>query len=783
LIDDDPYVKKTAALSVAKIYQIMPEHTKEFGFIKLLQELLQDGNSIVVANAAAALYEISKEAGKNYLKANKETIGKLLNALNETNEWGQIYILESIINYKPKEEKEAEEIIERISPRLQHANPAVVLGATKNILHFLDFIENKTNQDSILKKLSAPLVTLLSAEPEIQYIGLCNILLILQQIPNVFEKNVKMFFCRFSDPIYVKLSKIDVMIAVADSSNVDQIISELHEYCNDIDQDFVRRSVKAIGQVVCKVERIAKKGVEALREHITHEHGSESALQEAVIVACRILRKYPKKFDGLIKDICLQMKRIDEQESKSALIWIIGEYAEKIDDAEGKIQFFVDSFKDEATYVCLQILTAAVKMYIKKPDDCEEMVMYVLKLASEESDNPDLRDRGYIYWRMLSTDPTTTKEVVLAKRPDYDEDLTKLMDAETNEIFIEVGIPKLKGKRAAITPQAKQLSDPEDEEGEDQEVEEEKPKSKKSKDKKKKKKDKDEEEEFKQIEIDEPEVQESKPPTDLDDIFGLGLSEGPTDNNNTSSAVDPLEDIFGSGTSNGNQDGGSAGIGDWGGNDIFGGGSSALAPAGEFIKPQFSEVLNSNTPGQSGSAKGLQINGRFFREGSTIKLEMQVTNSGSNTISDFQIMFNKNSFGVSANTINIVPLSQGDTRNTTVDCNINSNNAEMKNPPTCPYLIQVALKCSLDVFYFQVPCLLHVLLSASPVSVTQMQCQQMASSIGNKNTKSVSTSRFASSPQDLKERLKANSFYHIYDEGNSMIFATQTMNNIPLVVK
>ena len=170
MIDDDPYVKKTAAISVAKIYQITPNHTKEYGFIKLLQGLLQDGNAIVVANAAAALFEISKESGKNYIKTNKETIGKLLNALNETNEWGQVYILESIISYKPKSSKEAEEIIERIMPRLQHANPAVVLGATKNILHFIEFVEG--DDSKIKKKLAAPLVTLLSSEPEIQYVGL-----------------------------------------------------------------------------------------------------------------------------------------------------------------------------------------------------------------------------------------------------------------------------------------------------------------------------------------------------------------------------------------------------------------------------------------------------------------------------------------------------------------------------------------------------------------------------------------------------------------------------------
>jgi len=44
-------------------------------------------------------------------------------------------------------------------------------------------------------------------------------------------------------------------------------------------------------------------------------------------------------------------------------------------------------------------------MYLWKPDESEEIVMSILKKSTEESENPDLRDWGYIYWRMLSTDP------------------------------------------------------------------------------------------------------------------------------------------------------------------------------------------------------------------------------------------------------------------------------------------------------------------------------------------------------------------------------------------
>jgi len=38
-------------------------------------------------------------------------------------------------------------------------------------------------------------------------------------------------------------------------------------------------------------------------------------------------------------------------------------------------------------------------------------------MATEEVENPDLRDRAYIYWRMLSTSPEKTTVVVLGDKP------------------------------------------------------------------------------------------------------------------------------------------------------------------------------------------------------------------------------------------------------------------------------------------------------------------------------------------------------------------------------
>lgn len=65
------------------------------------------------------------------LSVNGAVMNKLMAALNESTEWGQIAILECLAQHRVADYKEAENMIERVSPRLQHANSSVVLMAVK----------------------------------------------------------------------------------------------------------------------------------------------------------------------------------------------------------------------------------------------------------------------------------------------------------------------------------------------------------------------------------------------------------------------------------------------------------------------------------------------------------------------------------------------------------------------------------------------------------------------------------------------------------------------------
>jgi AP-1 complex subunit beta-1 len=436
LKDEDPYVRKTAAVCVAKLYDISPELVEDRGFVDNLREMISDANPTVVANAVSALNEIAENAGKDVMLMTANVLQKLLAALNECTEWGQVFILDSLSQYQPQDAREAEGIIERVTPRLQHANSAVVMSAVKVILRYLDEVTNQETVRAVCKKLAPPLVTLLNSEPEIQYVALRNINLIVLKRPKILEHEIKVFFCKYNDPIYVKMEKLEIIIRLVSEKNVEQVLLELKEYATEVDVDFVRRSVRAIGRCAIKLERATERCINVLLDLIKTK--VSYVVQEAVVVIKDIFRKYPNRYEAIIGTLCENLEDLDEPEAKASMIWIIGEYAERIDNADELLDSFLESFSEETSLVQLQLLTATVKLFLKQPDSAQEMVQRVLSLATEHSDNPDLRDRGYVYWRLLSSDPEAARAVVLAQKPEIGDDTFTIEPALLDELISQI---------------------------------------------------------------------------------------------------------------------------------------------------------------------------------------------------------------------------------------------------------------------------------------------------------------------------------------------------------
>ncbi|KAI5292223.1 beta-adaptin, partial [Ascosphaera acerosa] len=416
LTDESPYVRKTAAICVAKLFDLNPELCLENGFLQMLQEMIGDPNPMVVANSVTALAEISETAPwTNALQITQNTLRKMLMALNECTEWGRVAVLTSLAAYRTTDVKEAESICERVVPQFQHANASVVLAAIKCVFLHIKAVSPAVAK-GYLKKTAPPLVTLVSSAPEVQYVALRNIDLLLQKEPHILDKEMRVFFCKYNDPPYVKFQKLEIMVRIANERSVDQLLAELQEYALEVDTDFVRCAVRAIGQTAIKIETATEKCVTTLLDLINTK--VNYVVQEAIVVIKDIFRKYPG-YEGVIPTLCQCVDELDEPNARAALVWIVGEYAEKITNSGEILAGFVDGFNEEFTQTQLQILTAAVKLFLKRPDKAQGLMQKVLQAATAENDNPDIRDRAYVYWRLLSNtaDPNAARNVVLAEKP------------------------------------------------------------------------------------------------------------------------------------------------------------------------------------------------------------------------------------------------------------------------------------------------------------------------------------------------------------------------------
>ncbi|KAG5874679.1 hypothetical protein JTB14_021636 [Gonioctena quinquepunctata] len=381
---------------------------------------------------------------------------------------------------------------------------------------------------------------------------------------------------------------------------------------------------------------------------------------------CFEKKKYPNKYESIISTLCENLDTLDEPEARASMVWIIGEYAERIDNADELLDSFLEGFADENAQVQLQLLTAVVKLFLKRPQHTQGLVQHVLSLATQDSDNPDLRDRGFIYWRLLSTDPAAAKEVVLADKPLISEETDLLEPTLLDELICHISslasvyhkppTAFVEGRSAGIrkTLPARQ--------GSNDEV------------------------------SNAPEAtvipnQESL----IGDLLSMDLG----------APAPPVSAPVTLPTSNVDLLGGGLDLVLGGGPDL----GASVAPSTTGLLGDIFGLTSAPTmytppklcwlPADKG--KGLEIYGTFSRRTGQISMDMTMTNKAMQAMSGFAIQFNKNSFGISPGApLNIPTLQPSQSLEYSLPLSTTGPIHRMEPLTT----LQVAIKNNVDVFYY-----------------------------------------------------------------------------------
>lgn len=434
--DMSPYVRKTSAHAIPKLYTLDPEQKDEL--MMVIEKLLSDKTTLVVGSAVMAFEEVCPERidliHKNYRK--------LCNLLVDVEEWGQVIIINMLTRYartqfvdpnagetceeverpfyddEEEEVKSAEELARRpktmdpdhrlllrnTKPLLQSRNAAVVLAVAQLYQHLAPGSE--------VSQVGRALIRLLRGHREVQAVVLTNIASMSTRRKGMFEPHLKSFFVRSSDPTHIKALKLEVLTNLATDANSSVILREFQTYIGSNDKEFVAATIQAIGRCASNIKEVTDTCLSGLVSLLSNR--DESVVGESVVVIRKLLQSETIGHRDIIAHMARLTDNIKIPMARASILWLLGEYCDKVPKiAPDVLRKMAKTFVDEDDIVKLQILTLATKLYLTNPKQTRLLCQYVYNLAKYDT-NYDIRDRARLT-RALVFPPQGHEDNKLAK--------------------------------------------------------------------------------------------------------------------------------------------------------------------------------------------------------------------------------------------------------------------------------------------------------------------------------------------------------------------------------
>uniref|UniRef100_A0A8B9KPY1 AP-3 complex subunit beta n=1 Tax=Astyanax mexicanus TaxID=7994 RepID=A0A8B9KPY1_ASTMX len=433
--DMSPYVRKTAAHAIPKLYSLDPEQKDQL--IEVIEKLLADKTTLVAGSVVMAFEEVCPERidliHKNYRK--------LCNLLIDVEEWGQVVIINMLtryartqflnpnINVSPLIERcvysalakrkpyvmdpDHRLLLRNTKPLLQSRNAAVVMAVAQLYFHLAPKAE--------VGVIAKALVRLMRSHSEVQYVVLQNVATMTIKRRGMFEPYLKSFYIRSTDPTQIKILKLEVLTNLANETNISTILREFQTYIKSMDKDFVAATIQAIGRCATNIGEVRDTCLNGLVQLLSNR--DELVVAESVVVIKKLLQMQPEQHSDIIKHMAKLTDNIQVPMARASILWLIGEYCEHVPKiAPDVLRKMAKSFTNEEDIVKLQILNLAAKLYLTNSKQTKLLTQYVLNLAKYDQ-NYDIRDRArFIRQLIVPTDKSGAlskyaKKLFLALKP------------------------------------------------------------------------------------------------------------------------------------------------------------------------------------------------------------------------------------------------------------------------------------------------------------------------------------------------------------------------------
>lgn len=411
LSDQNAYVRRSSVLGCTKIFHQDKMLPMDHGLIDELYSMIRDCDPIVVLNALVSLEEILQAEGG--IVFNKNIVHHLLNKFSTFTIWGQVYIMELLQKYVPKNEDEMFDILNILDSYLTHSNLAVLTSTIELFLHIMKDFPHL--QKEITKKSTDSILSVLgSGNAEISFTMIEFIEKYLDNTQEFFLPHFKSFFCRYKDPVYLKKKKISIFPELVTKDNVDEILDELSMYSTVFQHEVSLAAMHAIAKIVKNQldysdQCLAKFGI-LLQSDVGHI--ISNVLQ---VLQTLDLSGYGD-LQSLMASVCSRHSHLrDNEDGQCALLWLISEYGVSVDEASYIIEDFLENFDTETPLkVKLHLLTVTLKLFFQQPAQCQSILGELLEKCLAD-DDAELQLQALFYYDLLKTDLVKAKNIILDK--------------------------------------------------------------------------------------------------------------------------------------------------------------------------------------------------------------------------------------------------------------------------------------------------------------------------------------------------------------------------------
>uniref|UniRef100_A0A673H221 AP-3 complex subunit beta n=1 Tax=Sinocyclocheilus rhinocerous TaxID=307959 RepID=A0A673H221_9TELE len=411
--DLSPYVRKTAAHAIQKLYSLDPDQKEHL--IEVIEKLLKDKSTLVAGSVVMAFEEVCPDRidliHKNYRK--------LCNLLVDVEEWGQVVIIHMLTRYArtqfvspwredavfdengektfydSEEERRVDQskpyimdpdhrlLLRNTKPLLQSRNTAVVMAVSQLYWHLAPKHE--------LSIITKSLVRLFRSHREVQYIVLQNIATMSIQRKGMFEPFMKSFYVRSTDATHIKTLKLEILTNLANEANISTILRELQTYVKSQDKAFAAATIQAIGRCATNISEVTDTCLNGLVLLLSNR--DETVVAESVVVIKKLLQTQPSQHSDIIKHMAKLFDNITVPMARASILWLMGEYCEHVPKiAPDVLRKMAKTFTSEEDIVKLQTVNLAAKLYLSNSKQTKLLTQYVLNLGKYDQ-NYDIRDR------------------------------------------------------------------------------------------------------------------------------------------------------------------------------------------------------------------------------------------------------------------------------------------------------------------------------------------------------------------------------------------------------